>query len=66
MERRWNEDAAERALLMPLPLFATLVVAVIAAAGATVALAAWAGAPLAVLGFLALLASVWPGLRRWK
>jgi hypothetical protein len=51
---------------MPLPLFATLIVAIIAAAGVTIALAAWAGFPLVALGLLALLASLWPGLRRWK
>ena len=51
---------------MPLPLFATLIVTVIAAAGATVALAAWSGFPVVAFGLLALVASLWPGLRRWK
>ena len=51
---------------MPLPQFVTLIVAVIAAAGATIALAAWSGLPLVALGLLALVASLWPGLRRWK
>ena len=51
---------------MPLPQFVTLIVAVIAAAGATIALAAWSGLPLVALGLLALIASLWPGLRRWK
>jgi hypothetical protein len=51
---------------MPLPLFATLILSVIAAAGATVALALWSGLPLAALGLVALAASLWPGLRRWK
>jgi hypothetical protein len=66
MKRRRVEDASERAFPMPLPLFATLILTVIAAAGATVALAAWSGFPLIALGLLALVASLWPGLRRWK
>ena len=56
----------QNGLKMPLPLYATLLVTVIAAAGATVALAAWASFPLVALGLLALVASLWPGLRRWK
>ena len=51
---------------MPPAMFATLLLAVIAAAGATIALATWSGLPLVALGLLALIASLWPGLRRWK
>ena len=51
---------------MPQTTFAILIVTVIGAAGATIALAAWAGFPLVALGLLALAASLWPGLRRWK
>ena len=54
------------AFAMPPLTFAILIVTVIAAAGGTIALAAWAGFPLVALGLLALLASLWPGLRRWK
>ncbi|QYK40660.1 MAG: hypothetical protein KF887_14765 [Paracoccaceae bacterium] len=51
---------------MPARTFALLILAVIAAAAATLGLALWAGFPLAALGLAALLASLWPGLRRWK
>lgn len=51
---------------MPHTTFLALLVTVIAAAGATIALAAWAGFPLVALGLLVLVASLWPGLRRWK
>jgi hypothetical protein len=51
---------------MPPITFAALIVTIIAAAGATIALAVWSGFPLVALGLLALLASLWPGLRRWK
>jgi len=51
---------------MPHTTFAALIVTVIAAAGATIALAVWAGFPLVALGLLVLAASLWPGLRRWK
>lgn len=51
---------------MPQTTFAILIVTVIGAAGATIALAVWAGFPLVALGLLALAASLWPGLRRWK
>ncbi|HMO72683.1 MAG TPA: hypothetical protein PKC84_13780, partial [Paracoccaceae bacterium] len=46
--------------------FALLLTGVIAAAGATIALVLWAGFPLVALGLAVLLASLWPGLRRWK
>ena len=51
---------------MPLRLYATLIAAVIITAGATIALVSWAGFPLVAVGLLALAASLWPGLRRWK
>ncbi len=51
---------------MPLPVFATLILAVIVAAGATILLATWAGFPLVALGLLALVISLAPALRRWK
>ena len=66
MERRRVEDAAKTELTMPLPRFAALILTVIATGGMTVALASWAGFPLIALGLLALVASVLPGLRRWK
>lgn len=50
---------------MPPARFAALIATVIAAGGATVALAAWAGFPLVALGLLALVLSLAPGLRRW-
>lgn len=54
------------AFAMPPLTFAILIVTVIAAAGGTIALAVWARFPLVALGLLALAASLWPGLRRWK
>lgn len=51
---------------MPATRFALLLVCVIALAGATIALTVWAGFPLVALGLLVLVASLWPGLRRWK
>ncbi|MFN3971900.1 MAG: hypothetical protein ACK4GO_16055 [Gemmobacter sp.] len=51
---------------MPPRIFALLLLAVIAAGGMTVAAAAWAGFPLVALGLVVLLASLVPGLRRWK
>ena len=51
--------------LMPPARFAALVATVIAAGGATVALAVWAGFPLVALGLLVLVLSLAPGLRRW-
>jgi hypothetical protein len=50
---------------MPPARFAALVATVIAAGGATVALAVWAGFPLVALGLLVLALSLAPGLRRW-
>lgn len=50
---------------MPPARFVVLLATVIAAGGATVALAAWAGLPLVVLGLVALVLSLAPGLRRW-
>jgi CHASE2 domain-containing sensor protein len=52
---------------VPPRVFAILILSVIAAAGATIALWAWAGLPLVALGFAALCASLilgWRGLRR--
>lgn len=51
---------------MPPRTFALLLTAVIGAAAATIGLAVWAGFPLVALGLAVLLASLWPGLRRWK
>lgn len=51
---------------MPPATFAALLLFVIAAAGATIWLAFVAGLPLVALGLAVLLASLWPGLRRWK
>jgi hypothetical protein len=51
---------------MPAKTFVLLLATVIALGGATVAAAAWLGFPLVALGLLVLLASLWPGLRRWK
>ncbi len=51
---------------MPARTFALLIAFVILAAGATLALAFWAGLPLVAVGLAALAASLWPGLRRWK
>ncbi len=50
---------------MPLPLFLTLLLCVIAAAGATIALAFWANVPLVALGFAALAGSLILGVRKW-
>ncbi|GGH47231.1 hypothetical protein GVY41_04085 [Frigidibacter albus] len=52
---------------MPVHVFATMTLIVIAAAGATLAIWSLAGLPLAVLGVAALCASLilgWRGLRR--
>jgi hypothetical protein len=51
---------------VPPATFAVLLMVVIAAAGATIWLAFAAGLPLVALGLAVLLASLWPGLRRWK
>jgi hypothetical protein len=50
--------------VMPPRTFALLIAAVIAAGGATIWLATWAQVPLAVLGILALVASLIIRLRR--
>jgi hypothetical protein len=51
---------------MPLPYFLLMLAAVITAAGATIALATWAGLPLVALGFAALSGSLLIGLRQWR
>jgi hypothetical protein len=51
---------------MPFSTFAILILTVIAAAGATVALAWWLDVPLVALGLATLAASLIPGLRRWR
>jgi hypothetical protein len=51
---------------MPLPYFLAMIAAVIAAGGATIALATWAQLPLAALGFAALAGSLILGLRQWR
>jgi hypothetical protein len=51
---------------MPLPYFLAMIAAVIAAGGATIALAAWAELPMAALAFAALAGSLILGLRQWR
>ena len=51
---------------MPLPHFIGLIAFVIAAAGATLALALWAHVPLIALGFAAMAGSVVLGARQWR
>ncbi len=51
---------------MPFPVFVLMILTVIAAAGATIGLALWAGWPLAALGLAVLVASLLPGLRLWR
>jgi hypothetical protein len=51
---------------MPLPYFLAMLTAVIAAGGATVALAAWAELPMAAMAFAALAGSLILGLRQWR
>jgi hypothetical protein len=51
---------------MPLPYFLAMIAAVIAAGGATIALATWAQLPLVALGFAALAGSLILGLRQWR
>ena len=51
---------------MPLPLFLAMLVFVIAAAGATLALAFWVQAPLVAVGLAALAGSLMLGLRQWR
>jgi hypothetical protein len=51
---------------MPLPLFLTMIAAVIATAGMTIAIATVAQLPLVALGFAALAGSLILGLRQWR
>jgi hypothetical protein len=51
---------------MPLPLFLAMLAFVIAAAGATFALAFWVKVPLVALGLAALAGSLMAGLRQWR
>ena len=53
-------------LHMPLPHFLLMLASVIAAAGATIALATWAELPMAALAFAALAGSLILGLRQWR
>jgi hypothetical protein len=51
---------------MPPAVFAALILSVIVLAGLTLAVAFWAGMPLVSLGLAVLVASLIPGLRRWR
>ena len=51
---------------MPLPHLIGLIAFVIAAAGATIALAVWANVPLVAIGFAAMAGSVVLGARQWR
>ena len=51
---------------MPLPVFLTLILSVIAAAGLTVTLATQAGVPLALLSLTALAAAVLMRRSMWR
>ncbi len=51
---------------MPLPLFLAMLAFVIAAAGATLALAFWAQVPMLAIALAALAASLMLGLRQWR
>lgn len=51
---------------MPLPLFLTMIAAVIAAAGMTIAIATYAQLPLVAILFAALAGSLILGLRQWR
>lgn len=51
---------------MPLPMFLTLILTVIAAAGLTVALATEAGLPLAAVSLAALLAAALMRRSMWR
>ncbi len=51
---------------MPLPVFLTLILTVIAAAGLTVTLATQAGAPLALLSLTALAAAILMRRSMWR
>jgi hypothetical protein len=51
---------------MPLPHLLFLILAVLLAAGATLALAFWAEVPLVAVGFAALAGSLLLGARQWR
>lgn len=51
---------------MPLPLFLAMIAFVIAASGATLALAFWAEVPLMALAFATLAGSLALGARQWR
>ncbi|MCU0899327.1 MAG: hypothetical protein MUC82_02405 [Cypionkella sp.] len=51
---------------MPLPLFLAMLAFVIAAAGATLALAFWAQVPMLAIALAALAGSLMMGLRQWR
>ena len=51
---------------MPLTYFLGLLALVVFAAGATLALAFWAGVPLLALAFAALAGSLAMGIRQWR
>ena len=51
---------------MPLTHFLGLLAVVAAAAGATLALAFWAGVPVLAVAFAALAGSLVLGLRQWR
>lgn len=51
---------------MPLPLFLAMLAFVIAAAGATLALAFWGDLPLIAVAFAALAGSLMMGVRQWR
>jgi len=55
-----------RRLFMPLPVFLTLILSVIAAAGLTVTLATQAGFPLALLSLSALAAALLMRRSLWR
>ncbi len=52
--------------IMPLTHFLGLLALVILAAGATLALAFWAGVPVLAISFAALAGSLVVGLRQWR
>ena len=53
-------------MLMPLTHFLGLLTLVVLAAGATLALAFWAGVPLLAISFAALAGSLILGIRQWR
>lgn len=52
--------------IMPLTHFLGLLALVIAAAGASLALAFWAGVPVLAISFAALAGSLILGIRQWR